>query len=140
MKLKTVHYQIGGLDYVYVKAPVVKTEDGEEYIDLPMGTIEEAIARKLIEERVPLRGLEVLFLRKTLGLSLKDWSAKFGLSAPGVMKWEKSATSRLSKVNEAAVRALSAELLGIDISGTWSNLVAKENTPKRLSLAVESAA
>ncbi len=140
MKLKTIHYQICGLDYVYVEAPVCKDSDGEEYIDLPMGMIEKAIARKLIEARVPIRGLEVMFLRKTFGLSLKDWSAEFGLSAAGVMKWEKSPETRLSKVNEAAVRALSAEKLEMDIEGIWSNLVAKQDTPKRLSLKLDEAA
>lgn len=140
MKMKTIHYRLCGLDYVYVKAPVRKDEDDEEYIDLPMGTIEEAIATKLIEARVPIRGLEVMFLRKTFGMSLKDWSAEFGLSAAGVMKWEKAPKTRLSKVNEAAVRALSAEKLGMDIDGVWSNLVAKQDTPKRLSLKLEDAA
>lgn len=139
MKLKTIHYQICGLDYVYIEAPIRKDRDGEEYIDLPMGIIEKSIARKLIEARVPIRGREVLFLRKTLGMSLKDWSAEFGLSAAGVMKWEKSPEVRLSKVNEAAVRALSAEKLRIDIDGIWSNLVAKEDTPKRLSLKLKAA-
>lgn len=140
MKLKTIHYKISGLDYVYVDAPVRKDEDGEEYIDLPMGTIEKAIARKLIEARVPIRGIEVKFLRKTFGISLKEWAAEFGLSAAGVMKWEKSPATRLSKVNEAAVRALSAEKLGIDIDGIWSHLVAKQDTPKRLSLKLSEAA
>ena len=132
MKLKTIHYQICGLDYVYVHAPVCKDDDGGEYIDLPMGIIEKATARRLIEARVPLR--------KTFGMSLKDWSAEFGLSAAGVMKWEKSSETRLPKVNEAAVRALSAEKLEMDIDGIWSNLVAKQETPKRLSLKLEEAA
>ena len=140
MKMKTVHYRLCGLDYLYIKAPVRKDEDGEEYIDLLMGAIEEAIAAKLIEARVPIRGLEVMFLRKTFGMSLKDWSAEFGLSAAGVMKWEKAPKVRLSKVNEAAVRALSAEKLGLNIDGVWSNLVAKQVTPKRLSLKLEDAA
>lgn len=140
MKLKTIHYQICGLDYVYVRAPVQKFDGGEEYIDLPMGVIERAIATRLIEARVPVRGVEVTFLRKTFGLSLKDWAAEFGLSAAGVMRWEKAPTTRLSMVNEAAVRALSAELLEIDIDGAWSNLVAKDKTPKRLSLKLDSAA
>ena len=140
MRMKTINYRLCGLDYVYVNVPVCKDKDGEEYIDLPMGAIEEGIARKLIEARVPIRGLEVMFLRKTFGMSLKVWAAEFGLSAAGVMKWEKSSKTRLSKVNEAAVRALSAEKLGLEIDGVWSNLVAKESTPKRISLKLEDAA
>ena len=56
MKLKTIHYRICGLDYVFVQVPILMTENGEEYIDLPMGVIEKAIARKLIKARVPIRG------------------------------------------------------------------------------------
>jgi DNA-binding transcriptional regulator YiaG len=59
-------------------------------IDLPKGVIDKGIAFKLIEDRVPIRGAEVLFLRKALGLSLKDWADKFGLSAAGVLKWERA--------------------------------------------------
>lgn len=139
MKLKTIRYQLCGLDYVYIRVPV-QNADGEEFIDLPVGVIEKAIAKKIIEARVPIRGAEVLFLRKTFGMSLKDWASEFGLSAAGVMKWEKNSSTRLSKVNEAAVRALSAEKLKIEISGEWSNLISKQNTPKRLSLKLEEAA
>ena len=140
MKLKTLHYKICGLDYVYVRAPVLRADDGEEYIDLPMGTIEREIAIKIIDARVPIRGQEVTFIRKTLGLTLKDWAAEFGLSAAGVLKWEKAKETRLAKVNEAAVRALAAEKLGIDIPSGWSKLVAKKDTPKRLSLKLGEAA
>ena len=140
MKLKTIHYQICGLDYIYLQAPLVKSTTGEEYIDLPMGIIEKAIAKKIMEARVPLKGAEVIFLRKTLGLTLKEWACEFGLSAAGVLKWEKARTIRLSKVNEAAVRSLVSEKLGLTIDGIWSNLVAKEETPKRLSLKLQDAA
>ena len=140
MKLKTIHYQICGLDYIFIQAPVSKATNKEEYINLPMGVIEKAIARRLIEARVPIKGAEVVFLRKTFGMTLKDWAAEFGLSAAGVLKWEKSRESRLSKVNEAAVRALSAEKLDLPMLGKWSNLVAKANTPKRLSLKMPEAA
>ena len=56
MKLKTIHYRICGLDYVFVQVPILMTENGEEYIDMPMCVIEKAIARKLIKARVPIRG------------------------------------------------------------------------------------
>ena len=140
MKLKTIHYRICGLDYVFVQVPILMTENGEEYIDLPMGVIEKAIARKLIKARVPIRGVEVAFFRKTFGMTLKELAAVFGLSAAGVLKWEKERDSRLSKVNEAAVRSFVAETLGIEINGAWSELVAKQATPKKLSLKLGRAA
>ena len=90
MASKTIHYRLCGLDYVYLIVPVLKLKGGEEMIDLPMGVIDKGIAFKLIEDRVPIRGAEVLFLRKALDLSLKDWADKFGLPAAGVLKWERA--------------------------------------------------
>ena len=138
MGFKTIHYKLCGLDYVYLRVPVAKA-NGEEYITLPMGVIEKAIAKKIIEARVPIRGVELVFLRKTFGMSLKDLANEFGLSAAGVLKWEKGRETRLSKVNEAAVRAFAAEKLGIAIVGRWSKLVAKPETPKRMSLNLAAA-
>jgi len=140
MSRKTIQYQICGLDYIYLRVPVAKTKDGEEYIDLPMDTIDKTIAKHLIENKIPIRGAEVIFLRKSLGMSLNDWAKKFGMSAAGVLKWEKSKDNRLSRVNEAAVRALCAELLKVNLKGTWSELVADSFTPKKLSLKIDDAA
>lgn len=140
MAHKTIHYQLCGLDYIYLVVPVAKTKHGEEYIDLPMGVLDRAIATKLIEERVPIRGAEVVFLRKALGMTLSQWAKELGLSPAGIMKWEKASKKRLSRVNEAAVRALCAELLNVDLTGRWSELVAHDATPKRLSLKVNNAA
>ena len=140
MAHKTIHYQLCGLDYVYLLVPVSKTKHGEEYINLPMGVIDRAIATKLIEERVPVRGSEVIFLRKALGMTLSQWAKELGLSPAGIMKWEKAPKKRLSRVNEAAVRAFCAEQLDVDLTGKWSDLVARDATPKRLSLKVNDAA
>lgn len=105
-----------------------------------MGVIDRAIAAKLIEERVPIRGSEVIFLRKALGMTLSRWAKELGLSAAGIMKWEKAPKKRLSRINEAAVRAFCAEQLDVDLGGKWSDLVARDATPKRLSLRVNEAA
>lgn len=140
MTIKTIPYRLSGLSYVYVSVPVARADDGTEYIDLPTNVIERAIAVKLIEARVPVRGAEVAFLRKALGMSLKAWGQQFGLSPAGVQKWEKPKTKRLAPVNEAAVRACCAEVLGVPLDGTWSDLVAADKVPKRLSLKVKSAA
>jgi hypothetical protein len=110
------------------------------YVILPMGVIDKGIAFRLIEDRVPMRGAEVLFLRKTLGLSLKDWADNFGLSAAGVLKWERALDKRLAPVNEAAVRAFCAEELGVEFEGTWSELIADDMTPKKVSVKLPIAA
>jgi hypothetical protein len=140
MANKTIHYRLCGLDYVYLIVPVLKLKSGEEMIDLPMGVIDKGIAFKIIEDRVPIRGAEVMFLRKALGLSLKDWANKFGLSAAGVLKWERARDKRLAPVNEAAVRAFCAELLGVVFEGTWSELIADNKTPKKVSVKLPLAA
>jgi hypothetical protein len=140
MATKTIHYRLCGLDYVYLIVPVLKIKGGEEMIDLPMGVIDRGIAFKIIEDRVPIRGAEVAFLRKALGLSLKDWANNFGLSAAGVLKWEKAVGKRLAPVNEAAVRAFCAEELGVEVNGTWSELIADDETPKKVSVTLRTAA
>jgi DNA-binding transcriptional regulator YiaG len=140
MKVKTLPYRLCGLDYVFIVVPVAKTSSGEEYIDVEPQLIEGAIAVKLLEARVPIRGAEARFLRNVLGLSLKDWGRCFSLSAAGVHKWEKELTKRLVPVNEAAVRAFCAEELGVALTGKWSELVAKSNSPKKLALRISKAA
>jgi len=139
MASKTIHYRLCGLDYVYLIVPIMKLKSGEEMIDLPMGVIDKGIAFKIIEDRVPIRGAEAAFLRKALGLSLKVWSNKFGLSAAGVLKWERALEKRLAPVNEAAVRAFCAEILGVEIDGTWSELIANDKTPKKVSVKLPVA-
>jgi hypothetical protein len=140
MATKTIHYRLCGLDYVYLVVPISKTKGGEEFIDLPMGVIDRGIAAKLIEDRVPIHGAEVAFLRKALGLSLKEWASQFGLSAAGVLKWERAPTKRLAPVNEAAVRAYCAEHLGVEVSGIWSELVAADKKPAKVSVKLKGKA
>jgi hypothetical protein len=140
MAKSCIHYRLCGLDYIYLVVPVVKTRNGDEYLDLPMGVIDRAIAVRLIEARVPIHGAEVAFLRKSLGFSLKGWANLFGLSAAGVLKWEKSRETRLAPVNEAAVRALCAERLGVRVDGTWSALVAEDEPPVKVLVNLKRAA
>ncbi len=140
MKMKTLPYRISGLDYIHVVVPVERAADGTEYIDLPPNTIERALATRIIEDRVPIRGAETRFLRSALGMSLQAWGKKLGMSAAGVQKWEKAKEKRLAPVNEAAVRSLCGELLDISIDSRWSRLVAKDKVPKRISLRIEEVA
>ena|SRR3989338_6114656 len=132
---KIIHYKICGLEYVYlINAPTKKTKRGESYIDLPMNVIEKAIARKIIEDRIPVRGAEVVFLRKALGMTLNQWAQKLGITAAGLLKWERAKNKRLSWINEVAVRSLCADLLEIPLSGKWSKLVTSKDTPEKLAL------
>ena len=132
MKTKVVKGYYG-LEYVTVILPLSPSKHGD-VIAVDVGKVEKSVARLLIEKGVPLRGLEIKFLRKALGLSLERFGAELGISAPAVLKWEKlKAEVRLEPMNEVAVRALLAEKLGVKLSGKFSVLRGEETvTPFRL--------
>ena len=134
-KFKTIHYTLCGLEYVYlVNAPVGK--DGkEEFIDLPPEEIDRMIAVEIIRQKVPLRGKEVLFLRKALKMNRNQWAEKLGVTASGILRWEEVREKRMSKINEAAIRMLCAEELGIELEPKWSKLATTEELPERLEVA-----
>ena len=134
-KTKTVHYTLCGLEYVYlVNAPVGSTK-GEDYIDIPPADIDRMIAQEIIRKRVPLRGREVLFLRKALKMNRNRWAERLGVTASGILRWEELGDRRMSRINEAAVRMLCAEELGIKLEAKWSKLATAEELPERLEVA-----
>lgn len=134
MGKRTIHYTICGLDYVYLEnVPVRQTKHGE-VLDADLAVIEREIAGRIIRQGIPIRGAEVKFLRKSLGLSMERFGALLGLSAPAILKWERAPQKRLHPINEVAVRALMAERLGIFVEGNFTVLKGKPVTPDRLSL------
>lgn len=111
------------LEYIrFLNVPMKSSKHGP-LIDLPPHTLDQLAAIAVIKERIPLRGKEVKFLRKVIGLSLEKFAGKMGLSSGTVFHWEKSEENRLAPVNEAAVRSFIAEELKIDISGKFSQLL-----------------
>jgi len=135
MKSKSIHYTLCGLEYVYLmNAPVGK--DGEaEFIDLPPEKIDRMIAKEIIWQKVPLRGKEVLFLRKALKMNRNRWAEKLGVTPSGILRWEQTGEKRMSKINEAAIRMLCAEELGIKLESKWSKLATDAELPERLEVA-----
>jgi DNA-binding transcriptional regulator YiaG len=124
----------GGLDYLTITGvPIRETAHGE-VIDIPYERLERLVAKAIVKNAVPIRGLEVKFLRKALGLSLGAFAKELELTAPGVLKWEKAAKERLLMPNEAAVRAFAAEKLGIRIDGRLSQLVPSRDRAEKLEL------
>jgi hypothetical protein len=81
-------------------------------IDLELGVLDRLAAEAILRERIPLRGKELHFLRKVLGLS-----------SGTIFHWEKSELERLSIVNEVVIRSFVAEELGVELSGKFSNLI-----------------
>lgn len=117
---------IGGLDYIEFQNVPMKDSEFGEVIDCDYGILEKIAAKAIISERIPIRGREVAFLRKVLGLSRERFAARLDLTSGALVKWEKAMDERLHPVNEAAVRAFVAEQLGVEISGRFSELVGKD--------------
>ena len=51
---------------------------------------------------IPIKGAEVKFLRKSLGLSMERFGTLPGLSPPAILKWERDLKKRLHPTNEVA--------------------------------------
>lgn len=134
-KTKTIHYTLCGLEYVYLVNAPIGVDDGEEYIDLPPEQIDRMIATEIVRQGVSLRGREVLFLRKALKMNRNQWAKQLGITASGILRWERADDKRLSRINAAAIRMLCAEELGIELGGRWSSVVAGEESPERLEVA-----
>jgi DNA-binding transcriptional regulator YiaG len=128
---------MGGLHYVEVRqVPYMMSprKDVGKVIQPDLGEIEKRVASEIIRQQVPLRGQEVNFLRKALGLSMEKFAVSIGLTAASVLKWERTRNKRLAPINEAAVRSLVAEKLGIDIPGKFSSLVGAKESPRKLTV------
>ena len=134
-KRKTIHYTLCGLEYVYLVNVPIGKDGKEEFIDLPPEEIDRMIAVEIIRQKVPLRGKEVLFLRKALKMNRNRWAEKLGVTASGILRWEEAGEKRMSKINEAAIRMLCAEELGIKLEPKWSRLATTEELPERLEVA-----
>jgi DNA-binding transcriptional regulator YiaG len=133
-----MRYGISGLDYVYLEnVPVRQTRHGL-IVDVEPAQLEREIAAEIVRRGIPIRGAEVQFLRKTLGLSLDVFGKRIGLSAPAILKWERAREKRLAPINEVAVRASIAEQLDISLEGKFTVLKGMDETPERLSLRVAS--
>jgi DNA-binding transcriptional regulator YiaG len=134
MGKKTIHYKLCGLDYVYLEnVPVRQTKHGE-VLDADLAVIEAEIAKEIVLQGIPIKGAEVRFLRKSLGLSMERFATPLGLSAPAILKWEREPQKRLHPTNEVAVRALMAERLNISVEGKFTVLKGKIVSPQRLTI------
>ena len=126
MKAKKWNEDLDGLvplEYIHFKNVPMKASIEGPVIDLDPATLERLAAIAVLLERIPLRGKEVQFLRKVLGLSMERFAGKLRLSSGTIFHWEKAELDRLATVNELAVRSLVAEELEIEISGKFSDLL-----------------
>ena len=125
---------VGNLDYpeVHGVPMLIDEEHGEGIHAKVLGEVEHQVAAEIISRKLPIRGAEVLFLRKSLGLSRLEFAKGLSLSDVAVLKWERTASKRLVPINEVAVRAYFAQRLKIKLEGTFDALVGDEATPKKL--------
>jgi hypothetical protein len=131
MTKKAVMKQFGGLEWLtIVGIPVTKTKFGEGIEAKLLKKIENTVSAFIVRKLVPIRGVEVEYLRKTFGYSLGRMGAELGFSPTAILKWERAKGKRLEKVNEVAVRAWAADKLKIEISGRLSKLVAATDEPQ----------
>ncbi len=123
------------LEYIHFKNVPMKDSKHGPVINLDPFFLEKMAVEAILKERIPLRGIEVHFLRKVVGLSLEKFAGKLGLSSGTVFHWEKAENDRISTVNELAVKSLVAELLEIEISGKYSQLLGDKVKPLILDVA-----
>jgi DNA-binding transcriptional regulator YiaG len=125
---------VGALDYpeVHGVPMLLDDEHGESVHAQVLGEVELQVAAEIILRKLPIRGAEVEFLRKALGLSRLEFAKGLSLSDVAVLKWERTSEKRLVPINEVAVRAYFAQRLKIKIEGTFDALIGDESTPKKL--------
>ena len=127
---------VGNLDYVEVKNVPMKSYPGYgDSVDAQvLKEIEKDVAREVILRRLPARGQEVEYFRNIFGLSQRDFAQKLGLSHVSILKWEKTKHKSLDLVNEVAVKALVAGMLGMKLPASIEALSGEGEFPKKLVL------
>lgn len=128
--MTTATYTVRGIPYLRVVGiPTRETQGGTAWT-LELAAVERMFAAALIWLRVPLRGVELKYLRKALGLSLAALGQELGVSDVTVLNWEKAEEKRLDLTTEVAMRAFFAEKFGGPLSGTLTALRGTETAPE----------
>lgn len=111
---------IGPLDYFVFKSVPMRESAWGPVIEVKEQILEHLALKAIVIHRVPIRGLEVKFIRKALGLTIQGW--------------EKTPTARLLPTNEIAVRVLIAEEIRVEVLAYFSELIGTDSTPKKIEL------
>jgi len=114
-----------GLEYVFVTA-----EKDSITIEAAL-EIDYKIAKEIVKYK-PLRGKEILFLRKQLKISCAKLSLMLNgaFDASTISKWEKKQNDRLSPSNETYMRVFFSERLKVKVEATSSDLIPTGNDSK----------
>jgi putative zinc finger/helix-turn-helix YgiT family protein len=87
-------YDESGLPYVTLAGISVSrcASCGNYEVSIPrIEDLHRLIARTLIEKRTRFKGVEIRFLRKSLGLSSGDFARQMGVTPETVSRWEQDA-------------------------------------------------
>lgn len=106
----------GGLEWLTIKnVPYLEHEKYGLTIHYDVLKVCDLLASLYIlehQDKVPIRGKEVTFIRKSFGLSLMKFAEIFGMSDVGILKWEKEKTNQpLDLLAQVGVRLALADLL-----------------------------
>lgn len=120
---ETYHYTECGLDNVFlIGVCVCHCDCGESFPSIPnIVGLNSVIGRATIKSPEPLSGKEVMFLRKNIGLSAKEFIKKIGVNKSTFSRWEHG-DQRLSKANDLLVRLIYATLKSLPAKDTRSLL------------------
>lgn len=125
---KTTIKNFAGLTYLTItNVPLRKTDMGD-VIDLASGELEQLVAIALIENKIPVRGIEFRVMKSALGLSNEAIANELGISRNTVLKWGKEPESRLPIAYEMLFRLLVAESLGAEMEPSLAELRAGDKT------------
>lgn len=103
---KPFHYTQCGLDYVYLLDGVKweKNEYGEFYSIHEVEKLHEFIAHQIITSSRPLRGQEMLFLRKQLTFSQSCLAKMMGITRDTIAKAEAKRDENISPMMDRLLR------------------------------------
>lgn len=111
-----------GLTYLTITNVPLKKTDVGDVIDLGAGELEQLVSVALIENKIPIRGVEFRVMKSAIGLSNEAIANELGVSRNTVLKWGKKPEERLPVAYEMLFRILMAETLGVSIDISLSEL------------------
>jgi DNA-binding transcriptional regulator YiaG len=117
--MKTINIKcFAGLSYVDIKGVPVKSTQFGDVINMASIDLERKVSVALIENRVPIRGLEFRLLKSAMKQTNDQIADTLGVHRNTVLKWGKNLEERLPKAYEMLVRLLAADLLKIKLPAT----------------------
>lgn len=109
--------QYAGLEYVSVsmKADRISKEYGPVISAQHLLAADVQVAKAIIERSYVIRGKELEFIRKALGLSARELAEAIHVEHPTIRAWEKDPEKRLEFRTEIVLRLFFGDKLGVKL-------------------------